>query len=69
MVVDKETVASALRARGDHDRAAQAQSSLPRSVDTELEAGTIHQLGLNVADVEAVASADDDRHAEDHPLA
>jgi hypothetical protein len=56
MVVDKDAVTSALRAQGEHDRALQAEIALPRTVDTRLEAGTLHQLGLNVTDVEAVLS-------------
>jgi hypothetical protein len=55
MVVDKDAVTEALRARGDHDRAMLAQSTLPRTVDTAVEAGTLHQLDLNVAEVEAAA--------------
>lgn len=63
MVVDKDAVTEALRAQGDHDRALQAETALSRSVDLERDAGTLHQLGLNVADVEAAAQAtgsDDD---------
>lgn len=56
MVVDKDAVTAALRAQGQHDRALQAESTLPRTVDTKLEAATLHQLGLNVSDVEAVAT-------------
>ncbi len=53
MVVDKEAVTAALRARGDHDRAVQAEVVLPRSVDTKEDAGLLHQLDLNVSEVEA----------------
>lgn len=53
MLVDKDAVTDALRARGDHDRAAQADTALPRSVDTEVDAGLLHQFDLNVAEVEA----------------
>jgi hypothetical protein len=56
MVVDKGAITSALRAQGQHDRALQAETSLPRTVDTQLEASTLHQLGLNVSDVEARAT-------------
>lgn len=55
MVVDKDAVTEALRARGDHDRAMQAQTALPRTVDTQREASTLHQLDLSVAEVEAAA--------------
>jgi len=60
MVVDKDAVTEALRARGDHDRAMLAESTLPRTVDTTVEAGTLHQLDLNVAEVEAVAEQAED---------
>jgi hypothetical protein len=59
MVVDKDAVTAALREQGEHDRAAQAESALPRTVDTRLEASTLHQLGLNVSEVEATVTADD----------
>lgn len=56
MVVDKDAVTHVLRARGDHDRALQAETALPRTVDTEREAATLHQLDLNVAEVEELAA-------------
>lgn len=56
MVVDKDAVTETLRAQGEHDRALLAETALPRTVDLERDAGTLHhQLGLNVADVEAAA--------------
>ena len=61
MLVDKDAVTDALRARGDHDRASQADTALPRNVDTESDAGLLHQFDLNVAEVEAAeADADSD---------
>ena len=48
MQVDKETVAAALRAQGDHDRAQQAECSLPRHVDTERDAALLHLLDVDV---------------------
>ena len=63
MLVDKEAVTDALRARGDHDRAAQADSVLPRNVDTASDAGLLHQFDLNVVEVEA-AEADADEGDE-----
>ena len=60
MVVDKEAVTAALRARGDHDRAAQAEVVLPRSVDTQEDAGLLHQLDLNVCEVESAERASQD---------
>ena len=53
MLVDKDAVTDALRARGEHDRAAQAATALPRNVDTETDAGLLHQFELNVSEVEA----------------
>jgi hypothetical protein len=55
MVVDKEAVTAALGARGDHDRAAQAEVVLPRNVDTHEDAGLLHGLDLNVREVEAAS--------------
>ena len=62
MLVAKDAVTDALRARGDHDRAAQAATALPRNVDTESDAGLLHQFDLNVSEVEAEAAeaSDDD---------
>lgn len=60
MVVDKEAVTDTLRAQGEHDRALVAETALPRRVDLERDASTLHQLGLNVADVEQAAE-----HAEE----
>lgn len=57
MLVDKDAVTDALRARGDHDRAAQAATALPRNVDTETDAGLLHQFELNVCEVEAEAES------------
>lgn len=59
MLVDKDAVTDALRARGDHDRAVQAEAVLPRHVDTDREAGLLHQLDLNVAEVEAHQEPED----------
>ena len=57
MLVDKDAVTDALRARGEHDRAAQADTALPRNVDTESDAGILHQFDLNVSEVEAEAES------------
>ena len=51
--IDKETVTTALRERGDHDRAVQAECVLPRSVDTERDAGLLIQLDVNADALEA----------------
>ncbi len=60
MVVDKDAVTAVLREQGEHDRAVQAESALPRTVDTELDASTLRRLGLSVSEVEATAAASDD---------
>lgn len=48
MHTDREIVVSALRSRGDHDRAAHAACVLPRQVDTEKDAGVLRQLDISV---------------------
>jgi hypothetical protein len=58
--VDKETVADALRSKGDYDRAQQAACALPRTVDTDRDAGLIHQFDLDVAEVVAAEDVTDD---------
>ena len=60
MLVDKETVADALRDRGDHDRAQQAECALPRHVDTERDAGLLQQLDVDVAALRKEREADPD---------
>ena len=52
MNLDKEDVCARLRAEGDHDRAQQAECTLPRVVDTERDAALLHQFEINVADLE-----------------
>ncbi|MGH3509283.1 MAG: hypothetical protein ACRDPI_03535 [Nocardioidaceae bacterium] len=54
MHVDKSEVTEALRARGEHDRAQQAECSLPREVDTEREAALLHRFELDETDLEDV---------------
>ena len=48
MHIHKSAVAAALRSQGDHDRAQQALCRLPRRVDTERDAGLLHQLDVDV---------------------
>lgn len=55
MQVDKDEVVDLLRARGDHDKAASVQCALPRQVDTEADAGLLHQFDVNVSDLADVA--------------
>jgi hypothetical protein len=54
--VQKQTVAAALRRQGDHDRAQQAECSLPRQVDTERDAGLLHLLDV---DLDALTETDE----------
>ncbi|HSE71864.1 MAG TPA: hypothetical protein VLA97_13970 [Nocardioidaceae bacterium] len=65
MRVDKETVADALRSKGDYDRAQQAACALPRTVDTDRDAGLIHQFDLDVAEVVAAEDVTEDVAGED----
>lgn len=60
MHVDKEEVVDLLRSRGEHDKAANVACALPRQVDTEADAGLLHQYDVNVSEVTAAATADAD---------
>lgn len=51
MHLDKEDVTAKLRAEGEHDRALQAQSTLPNHIDPERDAGLLHQFDLNVGEL------------------
>jgi hypothetical protein len=53
--VDKRAVTTALRRQGHHDRAQQAECALPRTVDTERDAGLLHRLGVDLGRVEPEA--------------
>jgi hypothetical protein len=53
--LDKSAVAAALRRQGDHDRAQQAECSLPRHVDTERDANLLHRLDVDPATLMAAA--------------
>jgi hypothetical protein len=53
--VQKEQVAAQLRRQGEHDRAQQAVCALPRSVDTDRDAGLLHTLDVDVDDLEEAA--------------
>ncbi len=48
MQVEKRAVTEALRSQGDHDRAQQAESVLPRTVDTERDASLLHRLDVEI---------------------
>ena len=52
MQLEKETVTSALRRQGDHDKAQQAECALPRQVDTDRDAGLLHRLDVDVDDLD-----------------
>jgi hypothetical protein len=49
--IDKSVVSAALRERGHHDRAQEADCLLPRSVDTDRDAGLIHKFDVNLVDL------------------
>ena len=59
MQVDKEDVVDLLRSRGQHDKAASIQCALPRHVDTEADAGLLHQFEVSVSEVRQAAGAPD----------
>ena len=51
MQIDKSQIISLLQSRGDHDKAAQAESDLPDQVDPEADAGLLGKLGLDPQDL------------------
>jgi hypothetical protein len=53
--VDKSVVTAALRSRGDHDRAQQAECALPRHVDTDRDAALLHHLDLDLRSLQSSA--------------
>jgi hypothetical protein len=53
--VDKDEIVDLLRSRGEHDKAATVDCALPRRVDTEADAGLLHQFEVSVRDVAEVA--------------
>ncbi|MFZ5847580.1 MAG: hypothetical protein ACOYX5_09395 [Actinomycetota bacterium] len=57
--MDKDDVVGLLRSRGEHDKAASVDCALPKQVDTEADAGLLHQFDVNVSEI-AQAVADDD---------
>lgn len=60
MQLDKSAVAAALRRQGDHDRAQQAECSLPRHVDTDRDANLLHRLEVDVAALTTTEESDGD---------
>lgn len=63
MRIDKSQVVGLLRERGDHDKATGVECALPRTVDTEADAGILHQFDVHVSDLEADPEADPDAAA------
>jgi hypothetical protein len=51
MQIDKNQIIELLKSRGDHDKAAQAQSELPDTVDTEGHADALGKLGIDPQDL------------------
>jgi len=51
MNIDKGQIIELLKSRGDHDKAAQAESDLPEKVDTDADAGLLGKLGLDPQDL------------------
>ncbi|MDQ6751898.1 MAG: hypothetical protein M3017_00440 [Actinomycetota bacterium] len=46
MQIDKQQIIDYLRNRGDHDKATQAESELPESVDADKDSGLLSKLGI-----------------------
>jgi hypothetical protein len=51
MQIDKQQIIDSLRQQGDQDKAQQAEGQLPEQVDTEQDAGTLQNLGINPQDL------------------
>jgi hypothetical protein len=60
VLVHKRAVAAELRKQGEHDRAQQAECSLPRHVDTERDAGLLHHFDVDLAELGRSAEQDPD---------
>lgn len=62
--VNKDEVVDLLRSRGEHDKAASLECALPRQVDTEADAGVLHQFDVSISEITQPASdgADDRAH-------
>lgn len=58
MQVDKDEVVELLRARGDHDKAANVACALPKTVDTEADAGVLHQFDVSVGELDRSRDSD-----------
>ena len=51
MEIEKELVVGFLRQQGQDARADEAMAVLPDPVDTTTDAGTLHQLGVDIDDL------------------
>ena len=51
MQIPKEQILELLRSRGEDDKASQADSELPETVDTEQHAGILEKLGIDPGDL------------------
>jgi hypothetical protein len=51
MYLEKEAVTARLRADGEYDRAHMAETTLPKHIDPERDAGLLHQFDLNVTEL------------------
>ena len=49
MNAHRQAVVEALRSQGEHDRALQAACVLPRTIDTEQDAGILSSLGIDAS--------------------
>ena len=61
MQVDKEDVVDLLRSRGEHDKAASVECALPKRVDTEADAGVLHQFDVNVSEITKAVGSEGDQ--------
>lgn len=51
MEIDKKQIMDLLKNRGEQDKATQAESDLPDTVDTEKHADNLGKLGVNPQDL------------------
>ena len=55
MQTERAVIVRALRSRGDHDRALQAQCCLPQNVDLDEDVGLLQKLDVEVSDIEPLS--------------
>ena len=51
MQIDKDTILSLLRSRGDHQKAAEAEQELPDKVDDSEHSGLLDKFGVNPQEI------------------